>query len=293
MENTLQINDQQLMIKEYNNQRVVTMWDIANLHGVPQKNIRDNFTNNLKYLIEEEDYYLLEKRDDFVHDLIVSKDISKKAVAASKNIPVFTETGYLMITKPMTDELSWQVQRLLIKSYFKAKEIKQGTEIALTKEVTSIPLKDLSEINRTIELMQGMFKNSMISDEQRMSIVSELLRQAGVNIPKLESLERPNKSNYIQLDDLAIRVGLLREDNTPNCEATMAIISIIGTSINDLNLTLRLGDNGGYWFNIKFNPAFVRRIKEYIDKNNYPNLIQMVSGGGNRIPIPVKYNTLL
>ena len=40
----------------------------------------------------------------------------------NKGITVLTETGYLMIVKSLTGDLSWQVQRQLVNTYFKARE---------------------------------------------------------------------------------------------------------------------------------------------------------------------------
>jgi hypothetical protein len=289
MENTLQINDQQLMIKEYESQRVVTMWDIATLHNTTTKHIRDNFRNNLKYLIEGEDYCLLEKTDKFVCDLIAKEDLNKKAVNRAKDIPIFTETGYLMMTKPMTDELSWQVQRTLIKSYFKVKEIAK----AKITEVTEQPkLQDLSEINKTIELMNSMFSKSRFSDSEKMILVSSLLETAGIELPEIKLSEPANKANYITLDDLAIRVGLYREDKTPNVEATMVFIRYVGLTLEDMNLRLRTGDSGGYWFNIKFNPHFVERISQYLEEAQYPRTIDCKQIDGRIITIPIYYRQL-
>lgn len=286
MENALQINDQQLMIKEYENQRVVTMWDIGNLHGVDTRNIRKNFENNCKYLIEGEDYYLLEKRNDFVVNLIHKEDLKKNAVSRAKDIPVFTETGYLMMTKPMTDQLSWQVQRTLINSYFKVKEIAK-TEIAEVKE--PLKLQELSEINKTIELMNSMFSKSRFSDSEKMTLVSSLLGTAGVELPKIKISEPVNKANYITLEELAIRIGVYRDDKTPNVEATMIFIRYVSLTMDDMNLRLRTGDSGGYWFNIKFNPRFVERISKYLEEERYPKTIECKQIDGRIITIPIYY----
>ncbi|APM39391.1 ORF6N domain-containing protein [Clostridium kluyveri] len=128
MNEIVKINNNDLMVKEYKEQRVVTLWDIAKLHQVPIVNARNNFDRNIKKLIEKEDYFLVPKESEFAHTLSISKQISVQALNASKNIPIFTESGYLMMTKPMQDELSWQVQRQLVKGYFKLQEIKSISE---------------------------------------------------------------------------------------------------------------------------------------------------------------------
>lgn len=285
MENTLQINNQQLMIKEHEGQRVVTMWDIANLHGVDTRNIRMNFNNNQKYLVEGEDYYILEKKDDFVVNLIYKEDLKKNAVSRAKDIPVFTETGYLMMTKPMTDELSWKVQRTLINNYFKVKEI-ANTEIAAIKEHPK--LQNLSEVNKTIELMDSMFKTSRISDKEKMILVSSLLGTAGIELPEIIS-EPATKVNYVTLEDLAIKTGLYRADRTPNVEATMAYIRCIGLTLEDMRLSLRTKKDGEYWFNIMFNPTLAECITLYLQEQKYPSVIEFQQNDGSKVSIPIYY----
>ena len=45
-----------------------------------------------------------------------------------------TETGYLMIVKSFTDDLAWSVQRQLVNTYFKAKEIMQSVQKPLAPQ---------------------------------------------------------------------------------------------------------------------------------------------------------------
>lgn len=138
---TITINNKNLVAKEYEGQRVVTLWDIARLHGKDVRNIRMNFENNKKYLIEKEDYYLIEKQSDFAVNIIDSKEIEYHSLNAAKNIPIFTESGYLMMTKPMQDELSWEIQRQLVKGYFKLQEIKTNRNINFDSKIQDIKLE--------------------------------------------------------------------------------------------------------------------------------------------------------
>lgn len=288
MENSLQINEQQLMIKEYKGKRVVHMWDIAKVHGTTTNNVRTIFKRNVKHLIENEDYFLIEKQSDFASTLCGSGDLSQKIINASKDIPVFTETGYLLMTKPMTDDRSWQVQRTLVNCYFKVKEEMQPVEEEEVKELPT--LQNLSEINKTIENMNTMFNKSRISDSEKMKLVSFLLGKAGIELPQIKLSEPISKQNYISLEDIATRIGLYREDKTPNLEAVMTCIGNIGATLEELTLSLRVNENGGgHWFNIRFNPHFVERISQYLEEKKYPSAIELQQASGNILRIPVYY----
>lgn len=45
--------------------------------------------------------------------------------ANAPSLTLITESGYLMLVKSFTDDLSWQIQRQLVKLYFRVKELAQ------------------------------------------------------------------------------------------------------------------------------------------------------------------------
>ena len=115
----VKINNNDVMVKEFQGQRVVTAWDIAKVHEREVREVNQNFNYIKEKLILNEDYFLI-NRNDFSESKILIQDFIPNNV---KEIPLFTESGYLMLVKTFTDDLSWKVQRELIKGYFIAKEV--------------------------------------------------------------------------------------------------------------------------------------------------------------------------
>lgn len=115
----VEIGNTEMLIKEYNGQRVVTFKDIDTVHQRPKGTANRNFKQNQKHFVEGEDYMKV-----CVDEIRNCKlwDISNKARA---DVTLITESGYLMIVKSLTDDLSWQVQRQLVNTYFKAREQQQ------------------------------------------------------------------------------------------------------------------------------------------------------------------------
>ena len=111
------INDVQIKVKEYKGQRVVTFNDIDTAHKRPSGTAKRNFNKNIKHFIEGEDYFKV-----CWYEIRTNKslDISPKT---HRDVILFTESGYLMIVKSFTDDLSWSVQRQLVKTYFRVREI--------------------------------------------------------------------------------------------------------------------------------------------------------------------------
>lgn len=105
------INGSEFAVKEFNGQRVVTLKDVAEVHNTKADFIARNFQRNRKHFIEGVDFFHLKGKK--AHDKLSLP--SKNAT----NLNVFTESGYLMLVKSLTDDLAWAVQRELINNYFK------------------------------------------------------------------------------------------------------------------------------------------------------------------------------
>ena len=116
MTNKVTIQNQSMAIKEYRGQRVVTFSDIDGVHQRPSGTAKRNFGKNKAHFIEGTDFYE-----------ITSKDVGTKFVPTygfDKKAPkgiLLTESGYLLLVKSFTDELSWKVQRELVNLYFSVK----------------------------------------------------------------------------------------------------------------------------------------------------------------------------
>lgn len=111
------INTMPLAIKEYNNRRVVTFKDIDALHQRPEGTARKRFNDNKSKFIEGEDYFKVCASE------IRTRKIANISPKAQEDITLITESGYLMLVKSLTDDLAWKVQRELVNTYFRAKDI--------------------------------------------------------------------------------------------------------------------------------------------------------------------------
>jgi hypothetical protein len=115
----VKVNDCDLEIKEYNNQRIVTFKDIDQVHSRPEGTAKANFQRNKIHFIENEDYIVLtgEELRKVRQTYSVQKNVHK--------LILLTESGYLLLVKTFTDDLSWTVQRQLVNTYFKMKQLQQ------------------------------------------------------------------------------------------------------------------------------------------------------------------------
>lgn len=109
-----ELNAELPKVKLWNGQRVVTFKDINEVHQRTKGTARRNFNTNKKHFIDGVDY-------------IVRNSYEAKQeynITAPNGLTLLTESGYLMIVKSFTDDLSWEVQRRLVNNYFQ-KQVQQ------------------------------------------------------------------------------------------------------------------------------------------------------------------------
>ena len=155
--NKILINGVEIETKEYKGQRVITSYDVAKLHEREVNDVTKNFNNNRDKFILNEDYFLINKNDISERKISVQEFIPNNV----KEISLFTETGYLMLVKTFTDDLSWSRQRILVNNYFRN----------ITNTDSNIP---------------KTFKEALFLAYQQAEKIEKLEMQARINAPKVD-----------------------------------------------------------------------------------------------------------
>lgn len=108
------LNDCSLSYIDYQGQRVVTFAMIDKVHGrAPGTAKRTFLTHNARFK-EGDDYFRVTR--DVIRTELPDGVFNPQAPEGI----LITESGYLILTKPFSDELAWQVQRELVKQYFRS-----------------------------------------------------------------------------------------------------------------------------------------------------------------------------
>lgn len=114
MTELVNIEGTELSVKEYNGQMVVTLKDIDRVHGKKFDTAKKSFQKHKKHFILGEDYFEMTRKE------LGEIYSPNEKIIGNPNLTtyLFTESGYLMIVKTFTDDLSWKVQRSLVNAYF-------------------------------------------------------------------------------------------------------------------------------------------------------------------------------
>lgn len=201
MTNKMIILNKEIEIKEYNGERVITAWDIARLHGRDVREITQNFNYVKEKMILNEDYFIISKENISESKILIQDFIPNNV----KEIILFTESGYLLLVKTFTDKKSWDIQRRLVKSYFKIQELKEKVESGeleikntQSKEINDKPtelqqynLKRAELMIKAAEMMADsklktkiLAEASQILTDGRVMLFEDKPAQADVNIRK-------------------------------------------------------------------------------------------------------------
>ena len=194
--NEITIASTNVTVKEYQGQRVVTFKDIDTVHQRPDGTARRNFNTNKRHFIEGEDYFVrnsYEAKNEF-------------NMVAPNGLVLVTESGYLMLVKSFTDDLSWDVQRELVKSYFRVKEQKSVQTTAtlqfpytyIEKTFHARPVMTASDISNIFGVnpmtLYNFIKNRLLPDRDYNLLQGEMLKEYTKENP---DLPRCRKSIFV------------------------------------------------------------------------------------------------
>jgi ORF6N domain-containing protein len=101
----------------YRDQPVITLRMMDELHQRPEGTAGRNFRERRGKLLKGTDYF------DVSYGEWSQIDEFRRSEESRQHAPVIllTESGYLLLVKSFQDERAWQVQRMLVSSYFRAK----------------------------------------------------------------------------------------------------------------------------------------------------------------------------
>ena len=197
--NIITIQQQAVQIKEYLGQRVVTFSDIDKVHNRTNGTAGRNFRANRKYFIKDTDYFEITP-DEF------RRTIGTMDIRQMNKVYVFTLSGYLMLAKSFTDDLSWQVQRELVNSYFKVKQsglIKQNDDYK-TRNLAVKEMNARSRQAQTLVRLAQLTQNSICREA--------MIAQAANTASGRELLPLPNlPAKTYKAEEIGAMLGVSRQ----------------------------------------------------------------------------------
>lgn len=169
MSNLVKINNHDLQVKEYKSKRVITFRDIDQLHERVSGTAGRNFRENKNHFVEGTDYFQRnssEAKEEF-------------NIIAPNGLILITESGYLMLVKSFTDDLAWEVQRQLVNTYFRVKELAKPDSMKVIS-LLHAEVGELIAATTQIETRVENLENTMTIDYAQQLVLQEIAKSVAI-----------------------------------------------------------------------------------------------------------------
>lgn len=160
MSNLIKINNKDLSVKEFRNRRVITFKDIDEVHERAEGTASRNFRENRDKFIKGIDYFDITPQD------FQSDEIRRLGINSPRGGILITESGYLMLVKSLTDDLAWKVQRQLVDSYFRGRQV---------LDIMS-QLSPQTQVLINLELKQAKLETAITENKQEIQDMRDVIQ---------------------------------------------------------------------------------------------------------------------
>lgn len=165
MNDLITIGNTQFTAKTLDGKPVLTFRDIDAIHHRPEGSARKRFSDNRQRFVEGEDYFKITPSE--FRTAIGDMDSRQQ-----NDVYLLTESGYLMIVKSFTDDWAWEVQRRLVKTYFRAKELSAAeTKPTSPSEMFALQAQVNLEYERKLLALEERFDNA----DRKISTITDVL----------------------------------------------------------------------------------------------------------------------
>lgn len=167
---------------EYHGQPVISLPMVDRAHKRPEGTAGRTFRKFRSRFIFGEDFFELPHEEwTSLNRRITS--VQRGSTSVQKNAQggrrghmiFFTLSGYLMLVKPLTDDLSWKVQRMLVKNYFEATK----TVAELKDELLDMYRKYVAIQSRKMNKVSDAEVTQIVELKKQGKQTSEIAREIG------------------------------------------------------------------------------------------------------------------
>jgi phage regulator Rha-like protein len=170
MSQLIKINDVEIEHITYKDQPVVTFEMIAEVHDISVRTVINSFQRNKEKFTDGKHFY----RIDFEE----ASQLTFKGEVSPNGVTLFTKKGYALLTKPMRDEKSWEVQEQMIDEYF-----------AMRAQATAIPPQSTAEM-----LLQ--YAQALVQQEKELLRQQQQLTAVESRVEKIEDAFVPPSGRF-------------------------------------------------------------------------------------------------
>lgn len=154
---SIHFNNVRLPLVDWQGLRVVTFDMIDEVHQRPTGTARAAFNRNRQHFIEGEDYVRVSP--DAYRAMTACANVKrtrkKSPEKITGDVTLFFESGYLMLVKSFRDNLAWDIQRHLVRHYFRAVPEFPELHHVVVPGISELQQMPLAEAQHTVARLEG------------------------------------------------------------------------------------------------------------------------------------------
>lgn len=210
MSHLVTINNTALSPIEFRGERVLTFKMIDKIHTEEPTNglvnhihqskaegrAKKNFANNRTHFILDEDYFIASMKE--------ARQLA--GVHSPNGLTLLTESGYLLLAKTLNDKQAWSIQKTLIRTYFRAKDL----EVPVQQEIVMhqpevVKSSEIAQMQQAMIAMTTGLTASMAKMADSMAHIAQAMQQGQHNASKEpQGLKRVNAPYAMGKGDVII-----------------------------------------------------------------------------------------
>ena len=166
-----------LTVLEYNNKRILTTKQLAEVYETNEDNIKVNFNNNKDRFIEGEHYYLLtgEELKQFKNQVNDIYLVDKRA----SQLYIWTERGASRHCKILDTDKAWEQFDNLEETYFRSKQIIQTGNYTL--ESSNSYRDEIETVKSEIGLIDMISNSLKLNDNSKLQLITKSFENHNIN----------------------------------------------------------------------------------------------------------------
>ena len=167
-----------LTVLEYNNKRILTTKQLAEVYETKENNIQNNFNNNKDRFIEGEHYYILtgEELQQFKSQV---NDIDLPINKFTSQLYIWTERGASRHCKILDTDKAWEQFDNLEETYFRSKQIIQTGNYTL--EGSNSYRNEIENVKSEIGLIDMISNSLKLNDNSKLQLITKSFENHNIN----------------------------------------------------------------------------------------------------------------
>lgn len=257
---------------EFNDQRILTTEQLAEVYGTEAKNIRMNFANHKDQFVEGKHYYLLqgEELNEFK---LQTNDIGARISPMARVLYLWTERGASRHCKILGTEKAWEQFDNLEDTYFRVKEqpklCSRMDPLERKAKLDRSEAMRLNALSRLAKPLIEMYKEAEVPPAFKIRALENFYGKDG---PKLPAGALTEPEPIMDATAIAKKLGIVSASGIPHAHAVGAIIADLDI-LETEKVNVPFVRNGHASTTTAYKATVCEKVRAWLDERNYPTIV--------------------